>query len=337
MGRNKFVIIAVCIAFVVILGQLAGIRTFVENGGGQDGNFAFRLFSDFYESNELGQDGNKQDGLLLKIREEAAKRRIEPVNATVDRVWKAIPGYNGREVDIERTYQKAKLLPAGAEIEYIYREIKPQVSLDDLGAQPIYRGNPNKPMAALMINVAWGEEYLLPMLDTLDEAKVKATFFLDGSWLKKNTELAAEIQKRGHLLENHAYSHPNMSQLEASRARLEISKTKGLLKEKLGVNNRWFAPPSGDYNSQTVKLAAEQGLKTVLWTVDTVDWRKPPASSIVNKIANQVGPGSLILMHPTAPTRDALKDVIRVIRGKGLVLGTVEETLSPNRVEVPES
>lgn len=177
MGRNKFVIIAVCIAFVVILGQLAGIRTFVENGGGQDGSFAFRLFSDFYESNELGQDGNKQDDLLLKIREEAAKRRIEPVNATVDRVWKAIPGYNGREVDIERTYQKAKLLPAGAEIEYIYREIKPQVSLDDLGAQPIYRGNPNKPMAALMINVAWGEEYLLPMLDTLDEAKVKATFF----------------------------------------------------------------------------------------------------------------------------------------------------------------
>ncbi|RRJ65406.1 hypothetical protein EHV15_22670 [Paenibacillus oralis] len=337
MGRNKFVIIAACIAFVMILGQLAGIRSFVEKSGGQDGSFAFRLFSDFYESNELGQDKGKQDDLLLKIREEAAKRRIEPVNATVDRIWKAIPGYNGREVDIERTYEQAKLLPAGAEIEYIYREIKPQVSLDDLGAQPIYRGNPNKPMVALMINVAWGNEYILPMLDTLDEAKVKATFFLDGSWLKENAELAGEIQKRGHPLENHAYSHPNMSQLEASRARLEISKTKGLLKEKLGVDNRWFAPPSGDYNSQTVKLAAEQGLKTVLWTVDTVDWRKPPAATVVKRIESQVGPGSLILMHPTASSRDALRDMIRVIRSKGLVLGTVEETLSPDRVEVPES
>lgn len=38
----------------------------------------------------------------------------------------------------------------------MYRQIKPKVSLDDLGAQPIYRGNPAKPMVSLMINVAWG-------------------------------------------------------------------------------------------------------------------------------------------------------------------------------------
>lgn len=36
-----------------------------------------------------------------------------------------------------------------------------------------------------MINVAWGNEFILPILNTLDQEKVKATFFLDGSWLKK--------------------------------------------------------------------------------------------------------------------------------------------------------
>jgi len=86
---------------------------------------------------------------------------------------------------------------------------------------------------------------------------------------------------------------------------------------------------------QTVKLAAEQGLKTVLWTVDTVDWKNPPATSIVSKISNNVGPGTLILMHPTAASRDALEGMIQAIRSKGLVLGTVEQTLSPDRVEVP--
>nr|WP_313780651.1 polysaccharide deacetylase family protein [Paenibacillus larvae] len=40
-------------------------------------------------------------------------------------------------------------------------------------------------MAALMINVAWGNEFLPGMLETLRKENVKATFFLDGSWLKK--------------------------------------------------------------------------------------------------------------------------------------------------------
>ncbi|MDU4697185.1 MAG: polysaccharide deacetylase family protein [Paenibacillus sp.] len=344
MGRNKFAVIAICIAFVMILGQFAGIRAFVAKSSEQEGgSFAFRLINDL--TGDLGAQGKQDqknggaakdmDPLLTYIRAESEKRRVEPIDAVVDRVWKAIPGYNGREVDIERTYVKAKQLPEGAEIEYVYRELRPKVNLEDLGAQPIYRGNPNKPMAALMINVAWGNEYLVPMLDTLDKAKVKATFFLDGSWLKKNVEMAAEIKRRGHQIENHAYSHPNMSQLEVTRARLEISKTKDLLKEKLGVENRWFAPPSGDYNMQTVKLAAEQGLKTVLWTVDTVDWKNPPASSIVSKIGSKVGPGSLILMHPTPSSRDALEGMIQAIQANGLQLGTVEQTLSPDRVDSP--
>lgn len=328
MNRNKFIAIAFGIVVVFAFWQWGGVRTFLEGSLiRQSGDYAFRLFSD------AGTD----DELMAIIREEAAKRREEPVDAVIDRVWKAIPGYNGLEVDIDKTYEKAKALPQGSEIPYQYRETKPRVNLEDLAAEPIYRGNPNKPMVALMINVAWGNEYIVPMLDTLDEAKVKATFFLDGSWLKKNVELAKEIQKRGHQLENHAYSHPNMSQLEDYRARMEISKTKDLLKSELGVDNRWFAPPSGDFNERTVRQAADHGLKTVLWTLDTVDWRKPLPSSIVQKIANKVAPGTLILMHPTDSSSRALKEMIAVIREKGLVLGTVEETLSSDRVIRPGS
>ncbi|GGH17928.1 polysaccharide deacetylase family protein [Paenibacillus segetis] len=328
MNRKKYAVILFCVMTVLVIGQFTGVRAFVQGvEGGQNGSYAFRLFN----------DGEAENTLLSKIQEEAAKRRIEPVDAVVDRVWKAIPGYNGLEVDIDSTYKKAKTAPEGAEIQYVYREIKPRISLDDLEPQPIYRGNPAKPMAALMINVAWGNQYIVPMLDTLDEAKVKATFFLDGSWLKKNVELAQEIQRRGHQIENHAYSHPNMSQLDESRARLEISKTKDLLKEKLGVENRWFAPPSGDFNDRTVRQAADQGLKTVLWTLDTVDWKNPPPSSVIAKISKKVEPGSLILMHPTASSSEALKEIIQTIQHKGLKLGTVDETLSSSRVNTPGS
>ncbi|MNH94010.1 Peptidoglycan-N-acetylglucosamine deacetylase [compost metagenome] len=334
MDRRKLTIIVVTLSAILLVGQLSGVRAFVDSRGqAAVGQYAFELFGSSSDDNAL----------LLKIKEEAVKRKVEPINAVNDRVWKAIPGYNGLEVDVDQTYQRALALKKGSEstdwnvdeIPFVYRELPAKVGLDQLGALPIYRGNPNKKMVSFMINVAWGNEYIIPMLDTLDAAKVKATFFLDGSWLKKNPELAKEIQRRGHQMENHAYSHPNMSQLSESRAILEISKTKDLLKETLGVDNKWFAPPSGDFNQKTVQIAAGQGLRTVLWTLDTVDWMNPSPESVVAKISKRVEAGSLILMHPTKASKEALKGMIDAVQRKGLKLGTVEETLSPSRIAKP--
>ncbi|MFC5532506.1 polysaccharide deacetylase family protein [Cohnella yongneupensis] len=274
--------------------------------------------------------------LLQWIEQQAPGKAMTAIDAVNDRVWKAIPGYDGREVDVQATYRKAmeagiQVPIATAKFPWVYREIKPAINLSDLPMLPTYRGNPAKPMVALMINVAWGDEYLMPMLDTLKAANVHATFFMDGMWLSKHMDVAKEIIASGHELSNHAYSHPNMSQLGAGKQREEIGKTEKLLDE-LGVDNKWFAPPSGDYNSQTVKVAAEFGLRTVLWTLDTLDWRKPPSWSIVAKVTSRVGPGTLILMHPTESSKGALSGIIKAVRAKGYSLGTVSETLSTDRI-----
>ncbi|WP_090574213.1 polysaccharide deacetylase family protein [Paenibacillus sp. OV219] len=271
------------------------------------------------------------------IETEAQKKRVAAVDASLDRVWKAVPGYNGLEVDVEKTYLLMKNAPENVPIRYVYKEVEPKVSLDSLGRYPIYKGNPNKPMVALMINVAWGNEYIPTMLATLKKENVKATFFLDGSWLKKNADVAKLIQADGHEISNHAYTHPNMSQLDRRSAYNQIAKTEALLKSSLQVTNKWFAPPSGDFNQMTVDVAAEQGLKTVLWTLDTVDWRHPPAYSIIRKVRIRVEPGSLILMHPTDSTSSALEGIITAIKQKGLRLGTVSETLSSKRVALVEA
>lgn len=265
------------------------------------------------------------------IAKEADKLRIAPINARVDRVWKAIPGYNGLEVDIERTLKAVMEKPDKKAIPYVYREIMPAVTLADLPAEPIYRGNPHKPMVAFMINVAWGNEHLPTILNTLKEENVKLTFFLDGSWLSRNKALAQRIQQEGHELSNHAYSHRNMSKLAAAAAAEEISKTEKLLKQ-LGVHNRWFAPPSGDYDAETVRIAKNQGLYTVLWTLDTVDWKNPKPEDIIAKINGQLEPGALILMHPTASASQALSQMIRHAKRKGYAVGTVSQLLSEKRV-----
>lgn len=320
----KAVAMAACLVVVLLIGSIGPLHEYLS----------VVKRSDVADA-ALGQE--EGDAALLKWIEANAASMAKPsIDAVNDRVWKAIPGYNGLEVDVQATYRKA--LTAGirtpgsaTQFPWVYRETEPKIGLSDLPLLPIYRGNPAKPMVALMINVAWGDEYLTPMLETLKAANVHATFFMDGTWLSKHMDTAKTILAQGHELSNHAYTHPNMSQHGIARQREEIGKVEKLLDE-LGVDNKWFAPPSGDYNAVTVKAASEFGLRTVLWTLDTVDWRKPPSWQIVSKVTARVGPGTLILMHPTESSKGALAGVIKAIRAKGYALGTVSETLSTDRV-----
>lgn len=325
MKTEKAALVLACIAVVIGIGSTTGpVKNMLAELKPQAG---LAVWSNLPK---------KSDELRTLIESKAAALNAAPLDATVDRVWKAIPGYNGLEVDVEASYRNALLKGPNDSLKLVVRQIAPKVSLDDLGAVPIYRGNPAKPMVSLMINVAWGNQYIGPMLDILDEEKVKVTFFLDGSWLSKNREMAAEMMKRGHEMENHAYTHPNMSTLSLARATAEIEKTKSLLKESLGADNKWFAPPSGDFDQETVNIAASLGLKTVLWTLDTVDWKSPSPESVITKISTRAEPGSLILMHPTASSSEALRGMIKGIRAKGLQLGTVSQTLSAERLLASE-
>lgn len=288
------------------------------------------------DSSELAflrmDDALKEEQLRQQIRQEAEKRRKLPVDARSDRIWGLIPGYNGLEVDEEKTFQLAKKAGVLKEESIVTYEVPPKIGLDDLQPREIRKGNPNKPMVSLMINVAWGNEFIPGMLDVLKRENVRATFFFDGSWLAKNLDIAKRIQEDGHEMSNHAYSHKNMSTLSRYHAMQEMIKTQQLLSTGLNVNNTLFAPPSGDFNQETVKQAAELGMRTILWTMDTIDWKNPGKEVILQKVRTRVNAGSLILMHPTKSSSDALEDMIRIIKGKGLALGTVSELLSPQRV-----
>lgn len=277
-------------------------------------------------------NSSKEDELREQIHLEAQKRRQPAINAQSDRVWGLIPGYNGLEVDEEKTYKLASKAGGFSEATLVTYEVPPTIGLDELEPKEIRKGNPNKPMVSLMINVAWGEEYLPGMLEVLKREQVHATFFFDGSWLKKHLDIAKEIQAEGHEVSNHAYSHKDMDKLSRYNALQEMSKTQDLLSTGLGVNNSLFAPPSGAFNQDTVKQAAELGMRTVLWTVDTIDWMNPGKQAILQKMQAKVSSGTMILMHPTKSSSDSLEGMIKIIKGKGLVLDTVSELLSPKRV-----
>ena len=74
-------------------------------------------------------------------------------------------------------------------------------------------------------------------------------------------------------------------------------------------------------------------MKTILWTVDTVDWKKPAPSEMVRRVVSKVENGSMILMHPTEPVAQGLGSMITEIKAKGLQLGTVSDLMSEKRID----
>lgn len=275
----------------------------------------------------------KEKDMLYEKIQAAAKKYNEPaIDARIDKVWKAIPGYDGLKVDVEASYKKMKKSDGFNKDELVFREVKPNVHLSDLPPSPIYKGNPNKPMVSLMVNVAWGNEYLSEILKVMKAEHVHATFFLDGSWVKKNPDFVKMIAEQGHEIGNHAYSHPDMKAMSAATIRSEIQKTNTVIRATLGRTPKLFAPPSGSYGPQVVNIADNLGMKTILWTADTVDWKKPQAFEMAQRVLQQVHAGTLILMHPTSSTAEGLKMMIDGIRDRGYQIGTVSSLLSEKRL-----
>jgi peptidoglycan/xylan/chitin deacetylase (PgdA/CDA1 family) len=99
-----------------------------------------------------------------------------------------------------------------------------------------------------------------------------------------------------------------------------------------GVLTRpYFRPPFGSYNTQVVNAAAGIGYYTVMWSIDTLDWRdSTTADAIVNTVKSQLGPGKIILMHVgSLHEPEALSRVIAYIQSKGYAIVSLDRLLAP--------
>ncbi|WP_044746882.1 polysaccharide deacetylase family protein [Bacillus alveayuensis] len=273
-----------------------------------------------------------QDPLYETIVKEAKKYEIKAQNAEIHRVWKATPGYNGLKVDIKKSYRQMKQKGTFDPNLLVFQQVPPSIHLDDLPAEPIYRGHPDKPMVSFLVNVAWGNEYIPEMLDVLKKHHVKATFFLEGRWVKENPDLAKMIAEAGHEIGNHSYSHPDMAKLPSTRIYEQIVKTNEVIAATLGMKPTLFAPPSGSLRKEVVDIAAKLNMKTIMWSVDTIDWQRPEPHVLVERVMSKIHNGAMVLMHPTSSTSKSLETLILAIKQKNLSIGSVSMLLDEERI-----
>lgn len=193
--------------------------------------------------------------------------------------------------------------------------------------QPVSYGDKSQPKIAFACNVFWGEEFLPDMLRTLEQENVKITFFIGGSWAKRFPDSLRQIASQGHELGNHTWSHPHPNSLTKLQNQDQILRTEAFIKETANVKTALYAPPFGEYNEAVVAAAAEIGYRTVLWSVDTIDWQRPPVDILKNRVLKKVHNGAIILMHPTDPTTKALPSLIHDLKEKGYIITTVSDIL----------
>ena len=275
------------------------------------------------------QLGNSINAISVSYEKLAKLLNQVPIDASYGRYTKVIPALNGVSLNVTQTIAHQTGDPATTKL--YFDQIPPRILTSAFTGKPFLQGNAAKHQVGLMINVAWGEQYIQKILSILTKNHVQATFFLDGKWAQNYPQWVRAIEQAGMEIGSHAYGHPAMTHLSRQQKIESLTKTNQIIEKIIGNPISLFAPPSGDYDQQTVDIAAGLGMKTILWSVDTIDWRLPTPQKIIERVNRKIAPGSLVLMHPTQPTLVALPSILRELRARDLVPVTVSKLLSPIR------
>jgi peptidoglycan/xylan/chitin deacetylase (PgdA/CDA1 family) len=165
--------------------------------------------------------------------------------------------------------------------------------------------------------------YTAQVLDILSRYQVRATFFEIGQNVARYPSLTRRAHLRGHSVQNHTWSHPDLRTVSAATFRSQVLRTDGVIRAQTGYTPRCLRPPYGAVNSTVRSRTAALGKKIRLWTIDPRDWARPGSSVIARRVLDNVRPGSIILLHDGGGDRSqtvaALPTILRTLKAQGYV------------------
>ena len=164
------------------------------------------------------------------------------------------------------------------------------------------------------------------LLSLLEEENVPATFFLCAYRVREYPELTRKISNQGHCIGVHGSTHTQMDILSEEEMLFELQDSINAVSEITGNRVRHFRPPYGFTSAQLESVAADLGLRTVLWNVDPEDWKYKDAKKITAGVIQQTGGESIILLHDLdMQTVYATRTLIRALKQQGYEFVTLDE------------
>lgn len=183
------------------------------------------------------------------------------------------------------------------------------------------------PRVALTFDDGPNARYTPLLLEGLRKRNIHATFFLLGENIPENEELLLQMQKDGHLIGCHTWSHVQLDKISPSSANREILKTNSLIYHITGTYPTCLRPPYGAWKKD---LELPVTMLPVFWDVDTLDWQSQNPESILDIVRKNVQDGSIILMHDSydSSVRAALA-ITDELTEKGYDFVTADQLLDP--------
>lgn len=169
------------------------------------------------------------------------------------------------------------------------------------------------------------DKYTTLLLEGLKERGVVATFFLMGQKIEGNEAIVRQMNEDGHLIGNHSYSHIQLTRAGTEKVCRAVEQTSAMIEAITGERPRYLRPPYGDWNDE---LECRVELTTVLWSVDSLDWKLQNRGRIVKRVLKEAEDGDIILMHDIFPESvDAALEIVDTLTMEGYTFVTVDELL----------
>lgn len=137
----------------------------------------------------------------------------------------------------------------------------------------------------------------MELLEGLQERNIRATFFLCCYRIEDYPQVVRQMAKDGHEIGIHGCSHEYFTRLSRAQLLQELEHTAQYIQREAGQEPNLIRPPGGLYNSEVVKLAKEEGLSMILWSLDPEDWDTKKRQHAADHIVQNLKPGDIVLLH----------------------------------------
>jgi peptidoglycan/xylan/chitin deacetylase (PgdA/CDA1 family) len=142
------------------------------------------------------------------------------------------------------------------------------------------------------------------VLDLLDRYGMRASFFCVGDKAAAHPEVAREIARRGHGIENHSRGHSwAFAFYGLARLKREIETAQSLIADAAGRAPAYFRAPMGLRSPLLDPVLARCGLQYVSWTRRGFDGALSDPERVLRRLTSDLAAGDILLLHDSGDIR----------------------------------
>ena len=179
--------------------------------------------------------------------------------------------------------------------------------------------------------------YTSQILKALKEKNVKATFFLIGALAEKYPDVVKAIDKDGHSIGNHSYSHNRMLPFfRSKRLRQDYEQASDTIESIIGKKPQWIRPPFGATSPKYLKMLQGKEWQSIAWSLRSLDTTMTTSEEVTNAVLNskQLKNGAIILLHDNLEnTANALPTILDGISDKGTKIVPLQAQINQSTYE----